>query len=66
MATEAALACRDYAFHSVGVDRLIALVRVENEPSAGVARKLGMTVWKHTVRAGFDHFVFSITRPSEA
>lgn len=65
LATEAALACRDHAFDVVGVDRLIALVRVENEPSAGVARKLGMTVWKHTQRAGFDHLVFSIDRPSE-
>jgi len=62
LATEAALACRDYAFAVVGVDRLIALVRVENAPSAGVARKLGMTVWKPTTRAGVRHLVFSVTR----
>src|SRR5438067_7644613 len=46
LATEAGLAVRDRAFGVVGVDRLISLVRVENEPSAGVARKLGMMVWK--------------------
>jgi ribosomal-protein-alanine N-acetyltransferase len=62
LATEAALACRDHAFEVVGVDRLIALVRVENVPSAGVARKLGMAVWKETDRAGVRHFVYSITR----
>src|SRR2546422_8952646 len=63
LATEAALACRDHAFDVVGVNRLIALVRVENEPSASVARKLGMTVWKQTMRADLLHVVFSITRP---
>jgi len=62
MATEAGLAVRDHAFTSVGVERLISLVRVENEPSAGVARKLGMTVWKVTEHAGLDHLVFSLTR----
>ena len=62
LATEGGLATRDHAFEVVGVDRLISLVRVENEPSAGVARKLGMTVWRHTRRAGFDHFVFSLDR----
>jgi RimJ/RimL family protein N-acetyltransferase len=62
LATEAAVACRDHAFEAVGVDRLIALVRVENAPSAGVARKVGMTVWRETMRAGFRHHVFSISR----
>jgi ribosomal-protein-alanine N-acetyltransferase len=62
LATEAAVVCRDHAFEALGVDRLIALVRVENEPSAGVARNLGMTVWKETMRAGFRHHVFSLDR----
>jgi ribosomal-protein-alanine N-acetyltransferase len=62
LATEAALACRDRAFEAVGVDRLIALIHVENEPSAGVARNLGMTVWKDTMRAGFRHHVFCLDR----
>jgi RimJ/RimL family protein N-acetyltransferase len=62
LATEAALVCRDHAFEAVGVDRLIALVRVENAPSAEVAHNVGMTVWKETMRGGFRHHVFSITR----
>ena len=66
LATEAAAACRDYAFDVIRVDRVIALVRVGNEPSAGVAGKIGLVLWKHTTRAGLDHFVFSMARPSTA
>ena len=62
LATEAALASRDHAFQAMGVGRLIALVRVDNEPSAGVARNLGMTVWKETMRAGSRHHVYIIDR----
>jgi RimJ/RimL family protein N-acetyltransferase len=62
-ASEGGLASRDHAFEVVGVDRLISLVRVENEPSAGVARKLGMIIWRHTERVGLDHYVFSLERP---
>lgn len=62
LATEAATACRDHAFEVVGVDKLIALVRAENEPSAGVARKLGMTVEKETMRVGMRHLVFALSR----
>jgi RimJ/RimL family protein N-acetyltransferase len=63
-ATEAALACRDYAFAALAVERLIALVRPENVPSQGVARKLGMTPAPGTVWYGqFEHLVFSLSRP---
>ena len=41
-ATEAASAARDYALRELQAERLIALVRPENEPSKAVARKLGM------------------------
>jgi RimJ/RimL family protein N-acetyltransferase len=41
-ATEAATAVRDWALASLGLKRLIALIRAENEASIGVARKLGM------------------------
>lgn len=60
LATEAAMACRDHAFDVLGLCRLIALVRVENVPSAGVARKLGMDVWKETMRSGLRHFVYAM------
>lgn len=41
-ATEAASAVRDHAFHELGVQRLIALIRPGNDASARVAEKLGM------------------------
>jgi len=48
IATEAAKACRDHVFEVVGADHVISLILPQNEPSAGVARKLGMTVWKQS------------------
>jgi len=41
-AFEAAAACRDYVFHTLGRDRVISLIRPENLPSQAVARKMGM------------------------
>ena len=66
IATEAAAACRDWAFANLGVDHLISLVRPENEPSAGVARNIGMTVWKETPfgSLGWIHRVYRIDRPT--
>jgi len=61
-AFEAAIATRDYAFDTLGIERVISLIRPENVPSQGVARKLGMKPGKHIVRKGFDHIVFSMTR----
>lgn len=63
-ATEAATACRDFAFCRRGEPRVIALIRPENVPSQGVARKLGMTPGKHITFAGFEHIVFSVCRAS--
>jgi [ribosomal protein S5]-alanine N-acetyltransferase len=63
LATEAALACRDYAFDVLGRQRVIALIRPENVPSQGVARKLGMTPEPYTVQhSSFEHLVFSVSR----
>jgi [ribosomal protein S5]-alanine N-acetyltransferase len=61
-AAEAGAACRDYAFASVGVDRLISLIRPENEQSARVAQKIGLTVWREVMRVGGLHHVYSMTR----
>lgn len=62
-ATEAARACRDYAFDVLGRERVIALIRPENVPSQGVARKLGLLPEPDRVRhSGFEHIVFSVSR----
>lgn len=59
LATEAALAVRGYAFAERGLDRVISLIRPENEPSQGVARKLGMRPRRRVMFKGFDHLVFA-------
>jgi RimJ/RimL family protein N-acetyltransferase len=64
IATEAALALRDYAFTTLGRGRVISLIRAENLPSQGVARKLGMTHEKDVVWAGVPHRVYALARAS--
>jgi len=49
IATEAAFACRDWVFDVVGADHVISLILPANEPSRGVARNIGMTIWKQTI-----------------
>ncbi len=62
-ALEAAAACRDYAFHTLGRDRVISLVRPENLPSQAVARKLGMSPEKEIMHWELKHLVFAMPRP---
>jgi ribosomal-protein-alanine N-acetyltransferase len=60
LATETAAAVRDYGFAHLRLPRVISLIRPENVPSQGVARKLGMDVrgrWQH---AGLEHLVFAV------
>jgi [ribosomal protein S5]-alanine N-acetyltransferase len=64
LATEAAVAVRDYAFAERKLPRVVSLIRPENVPSQRVARKLGMDVvdkWDH---AGVPHQVFAVTSPA--
>lgn len=43
-ATEAARACQQYGFQTLGLSRLISLIDVRNVPSARVAERIGMTL----------------------
>lgn len=61
-ATEAARACMHYAFATLRTERVISLIRPENQPSWRVAEKNGMKVWKQTRRSGYLHLVYSIRR----
>ena len=65
-ATEAAIACRDYAFDALGAREVYSLIRDTNEPSQAVARRNGMTphatVVKHYRGVRMPHVAFSITR----
>jgi RimJ/RimL family protein N-acetyltransferase len=64
-ATEAALAVRDYAFGTVGVDRLVSVAHAENPASHNVMRKIGMTVERRTVHPahGFAVVVYELKAP---
>src|SRR5271157_4739446 len=62
LATEAAIACRDWAFAQLKTDRLISLIRPENTPSRRVAERVGMTVWKEVNWRGLVHHVHSIEK----
>ena len=62
LATEAAIACRDWAFAHLNTDRLISLIRPENLPSRRVAERAGMTVSKEVNWRGLPHRVYSIER----
>jgi [ribosomal protein S5]-alanine N-acetyltransferase len=66
-ASEAADATRDYAFRSLGKPHVISLIRPENLPSQGVARKLGMSPRPGAVpHGGFEHLVFEVAAASVA
>ncbi len=60
LATEAALATRDWAFGTLGLPRVISLIRPVNLPSQGVAAKLGMKPEKRTTSWNLEHIVFSV------
>jgi RimJ/RimL family protein N-acetyltransferase len=62
LATEAAIACRDWAFKNLKANRLISLIRPENLPSRRVAERNGMTIWKEVNWRGLVHYVYSIER----
>ena len=62
LATEAAIACRDWALAHLKTERLISLIRPENLPSCRVAERTGMTVWKEVNWRGLSHYVYSIER----
>jgi RimJ/RimL family protein N-acetyltransferase len=64
LATEAASASVNYAFE-IGNRRVVALIRPENTPSRGVAKRLGMQLEGRTEHAGFEHLIYSISRSEQ-
>jgi len=61
-ATEAARACMDYAFSTLGAKRVISMIRPENVPSRRVAEKNGMTCEKIIFWHGYDHCIYAKAR----
>ena len=68
-ASEAARACREYAFETLNADRVCSIIRDTNVPSQNVARRCGMTpsdTWtKHYRGVDMPHILFSVKKGSE-
>ncbi len=60
LATEAAIACREWGFANLKLERLISLIRPENLPSRRVAERNGMTIWKEVGWRGLQHCVYAV------
>ena len=64
LATEAAIACKEYAFNVLQKDRVISWMGPANLASRRVAEKVGMRLEKtSTDRNGNPAVVYAITRP---
>lgn len=61
-ATEAARACRDWAFAHLPCARVISLIRPINEPSQRVAARNGMKITRRVLWRDLEHDVWAITR----
>jgi len=65
-ATEAAIACREYAFNELNADEVFSLIRDTNIASQNVAKRNGMTIQgefiKHYRGKDMPHYVFSVKR----
>lgn len=57
-ATEAAQACRNWAFENRSAEYVISLIRPENLPSRRVAERNGMTLWKEVIWRDLPHCVY--------
>ena len=62
LATEAAQACRDHGFMSLGFTRLISLIDPANVASRRVAEKVGMTPQKEITKWGKKVCLYAITQ----
>jgi [ribosomal protein S5]-alanine N-acetyltransferase len=63
-ATEAARACKDWAFENLGADRVVSFIVIANEPSIKVAERNGMVRLKRLDenRFGRPIYVYGVTR----
>ncbi len=62
IATEAAGEIRDFAFSSLGLDRLIALILPDNIASRGVAEKIGMCYLREVTCDGQTFRLYEIEK----
>lgn len=58
-ATEAARACMDYGFHTLGLSKIISLIDPKNEKSINVAKRNGLKLEGETVYKGRRALIFA-------
>lgn len=65
-ATEAAVACKKYAFDELGVEEVFSIIRDTNIASQNVAKRNGMTqkssIVKHYYGIDMPHYLYSVTK----
>lgn len=65
-ATEAAIACKNYAFNTLDIDEVYSIIRNNNLPSINVAKRNGMSLNGEFVKQyyGMDmpHLIFSVNK----
>jgi len=65
-ASEAAIACKQYAFEKLNADEVFSIIRDTNLPSQNVAKRNGMTVCgefvKHYRNVDMPHLLFSVRK----
>lgn len=61
-ASEAAKACLEYGFNTLGFERITARIAPANLGSIAVAKKLGMNKIGRVVEGGVEYLVFEIRR----
>ncbi|SDC78838.1 GNAT family N-acetyltransferase [Shouchella lonarensis] len=57
--SEAAFACKNYAFKTLGLNRIISIVAPDNMPSRRVAEKIGLREEKESFVFGKNHVIYS-------
>jgi len=66
-ASEAAIACREYAFTQLGIKKVYSIIRDTNIPSQNVAKRNGMKCVAQFIKnyRGVDmpHLLFAVDRP---
>jgi RimJ/RimL family protein N-acetyltransferase len=66
-ATEAVLACRNYAFTELKADKVYSIIRTNNVLSQNVAKRAGMKIEgeiiKHYYNMDMPHYIYAIEAP---
>ncbi len=65
LATEGAVACRDYGFNKLGLQKLISLIDPDNKASIRVAEKVGMSLEKNITKWDKPILVYAISRSAD-